>query len=198
MDNQIKTSFVPKKTLVQNPPAGSSIGLAAIVGFIILGVSLVLFAGVFAYNWFLADSINRPCNVDNGDQGCGLKESLAREERELDVDKVTRFANLDAKTKAAQGIVNNHISLLPLMAFLEDYTLHTIRFTDFEFSKDNEVKLSGQAKQYEDIAVQMKTFRNSGKVTSASFSNFNTEEDGNITFDLELSVDTSLFDYKIN
>ncbi len=196
MNTQPQTSFVPRKNLVQNRPLPISMGLVTLIGFVVLGTALVVFASVFGYRWFLIQSINRPCDA-SGDQGCGLVESLERERRDLDIDKVTRLANLDAKMKAAQGIVNGHISLIPLLALLEENTLHTIRFTGLEFSQSGSIKLKGIAKQYEDIAVQMRVLRDTGKVIAASFSNFSVK-DSDIAFDLELAINQELLKYQAN
>ena len=197
MDNQSKTSFIPKRSFAAgNQPLESSIGLMTLISFIVLASSLIIFAGAFGYQYYLANEINRPCNADGGDQGCGLRESLAREKRELDVTKVSRLANLDAKMKTAQSIVNNHTSVVPLLDMLESQTLHTIQFTSLNLNSDNEVSLSGITKSYEDIAVQLKAFQSLDDIKSASFSGFSTDEFGNVRFNLSLSINQNLFKYK--
>lgn len=197
MDNQSKTSFIPKRSFgASNQPLESSIGLMTLVSFIVLASSLIIFAGAFGYQYYLVNDINRPCAAAGGDQGCGLRESLAREKRELDVTKVSRLANLDAKMKTAQNIVKNHTSVVPLLDLLENQTLHSIQFTSLNLSPEGEVSLAGVTRSYEDIAVQLKVLQSVADVQNASFSGFGTDEFGNVRFNLSLGINQNLFKYK--
>ncbi len=197
MDYKEKTSsFIPKKSFaITNRQMESSIGLVSVVSFVILGVALVFFAGAYGYRYYLMDQINRPCGSE---QSCGLRESLAREKAELNFDKISRFASLDAKMKAARGVIGEHIDLIPLFNFLELSTLHNVRFTSLEFTRGKGLKLSGQARNYEDIAIQHRVFKSGGLVTGSSFSNFKVDEDQNIGFDLNMSIDESILKYKLD
>ena len=195
MEPQIKNSFIPRSTFTSARPVDNSIGLVNLVSFIILGVSLLLFALVFGYRFLLIDSLNRPCDSD---AECGLRESFTRELKGLDIAKVTRLVNVDTKLKTARGVVEGHISLLPLMVFLENYTLHSVRFTDFKFDEGNALTLSGFAKNYEDIAIQSKAFRQSEDVKSVVFSDFGKNEEGNIKFSVDLVINEAMLKYKNN
>lgn len=197
MPDGIQSSFIPKQNFTKNANAAAaqaSLGLFMLIGVVIFGLSLVAFAGAYGYQYILSDSINRPCQAGS-DQGCGLRESLEHDKRELQVDRIVRFARLDAKMKAASGIINNHATLLPLFDKIQELTLQTIRYTKFDFS-DKGISLEGVALGYEDIAVQLKAFKSSNLVSNAVFSGLGLDPKGNVTFKLALTVNRDLTSYR--
>lgn len=195
MEPQIKNSFIPRSTFTAPRPVENSIGLVNLIAFIVLGASLLLFAIVFGYRFILISSLNRPCGEANG---CGLRESFAREIKDLNIVKVTRLVNVDTKLKTARSVVENHISLLPLFVFLENHTLHSVRFTDLAFTRGGTLSLSGFAKNYEDIAIQSKAFRENQAIKNVVFSDFGQGESGNIKFTVDLTLSEELLKYKTN
>lgn len=172
----------------------ASLGILMLIGLVIFGISLIVFAGAYGYQYILAEEINRPCQ-SGSDQGCGLRESLEHDKRELQVERIIRFARLDAKMKAAAGIINSHDTLLPLFDLIQSLTLQTIRYTKFDFS-DKGILIEGVAVGYEDIAVQLKAFKESELVKSAVFSGLGLDQRGNVTFKLALSVDQDVLSYQ--
>jgi nitrate reductase NapE component len=197
MPEGIQSSFIPKQNFTNNANSAASrasLGLLMLIAMVIFGLSLVAFAGAYGYQYILSDSINRPCQAGS-DQGCGLRESLEHDKRELQVDRIVRFARLDAKMKAASGIINNHATLLPLFDKIQELTLQTIRYTKFDFS-DKGITLEGVALGYEDIAVQLKAFKSSDLVNNAVFSGLGLDPKGNITFKLALTVNKDLTSYQ--
>lgn len=197
MPEGIQSSFIPKQNFTRNATAAAaqaSLGLFMLIGMVIFGLSLVAFAGAYGYQYILSDSINRPCQAGS-DQGCGLRESLEHDKRELQVDRIVRFARLDAKMKAAAGIINSHDTLLPLFDKIQELTLQTIRYTKFDFS-DKGINLEGVALGYEDIAVQLKVLKSSKLINNAVFSNLGLDPKGNVTFKLALTVNKDLTSYQ--
>lgn len=196
MAPEIQTSFIPKQNLANNVARVSSqatMGIFMVVGMAIMAVSLLVFAGAYGYQYMLADSINRACEPNN-DQGCGLWASLERDKRELQVERIVRFSRLDAKMKTAAGIINSHVTMMPLLDTLEDLTLQTVRYTKLDLT-DKGIAIEGVAVGYEDIAVQLKSFKESGKIKSAVFSGLGLDQRGNVTFKLALAVDPKLLSY---
>ena len=196
MAPEIQTSFIPKQNMAASAARVSSqatLGLFMVVGMVIMALSLLVFAAAYGYQYILADSINRPC-VPGNDQGCGLRASLERDKRELQVERIVRFSRLDAKMKTAASIINNHTTMMPLLDTLEELTLQTIRYTKLDFT-DKGINIEGVALGYEDVAVQLKSFKESGKIKSAVFSGLGLDQRGNVTFKLALVVDPKLLSY---
>ncbi|MEX0918501.1 MAG: hypothetical protein WDZ85_00835 [Candidatus Paceibacterota bacterium] len=188
-------SFIPQKPDRSSRPIEAAVGLATVAGFIFLAIALVFFAGTYGYRYYLTLGINRSCDSE---RGCGLRESLAREKAQLDIERVSRLAAVDAKMKAAREVINNHTNTRPLFDFLEAHTLHNIRFTAFEFDQAEGIKLSGLAQSYEDIGVQWQVFKNSPVVTGTTFSKFGSDEDKRISFDLNLGIHNDFLKYRNN
>ncbi len=196
MAPEIQTSFIPKQNMSASMARVSSqatLGLFMVVGMVIMALSLAVFAGAYGYQYLLSDSINRAC-VPGNDQGCGLRASLERDKRELQVERIVRFSRLDAKMKTAAGIINSHVTMMPLLDTLENLTLQTVRYTKLDFT-DKGIAIEGMAIGYEDVAVQLKAFKESGKIKSAVFSGLGLDQRGNVTFKLALVVDPKLLSY---
>jgi len=196
MANQNQNSFIPKGSFTQgHSRMESSIGLVNLIAFVILGSVLFFSALVFLYHYWLVGQLNRPCDVE---PGCGLVEAFERESRNLDVSAVSRLVTLDFKMRSARSIINNHVTLVPLLNLLEEYTLHNVRFTSLEFSRPGDLRMAGVARSYEDIAIQSRAFRSSGHVNRVAFSGFSTDDAGNVRFNITLGLDESLLKYQSN
>ncbi len=195
MANQNQNSFIPKGSFSQSRSRmESSIGLINLIAFIVLGAVLLFSAGAFMYQYWLLNSLNRPCDSAGG---CGLAEEFNREMQDLDVSAVTRLVNLDSKMRSARSVVNNHITLVPLLNLVEQNTLHSVRFSNFEFSRSGgDLKMSGIARSYEDMALQSRIFRSAPGVRQVSFSGFGGDDQGNIRFNVSLTIDESILKYQ--
>lgn len=209
----LQTSFVPKHEAVSVAPAMGSTSGGSInknldrgfsffnaVAFIVFGLSLVVYAGAFGYQYFLLDQINRPCDA-NADTGCGLRETLANDKRELQINQIIRYAKLDTKMKVADSLINSHRSVVPLLDALQNYTLQNVKFDKLDISDKGVVTVDGLAVGYDDLAVQQKALLGA-QVTSgkslfkqADFSSISLNDKGNVMFKLTLAPDPSLFSF---
>lgn len=205
MDNRdIQSSFIPKQTLSTGPRViRQPIGLFLLLSLVVLIVALLFLGGAYAYRFFLTDEIDRPCPSESGSalEGCGLKASLERRRASLNSDSIARFETLDKQLRRATEIVNQHKTLLPVLRFLEDQTLRSVKYTSFN-QTGNIVDLKGVAKSYEGVALQSieleKELSNSRLVKDFVFSDVNADQAGNIGFTLKLTLDPILFSYVKN
>ena len=101
---------------------------------------------------------------------------------------------LDTKMKLASGVLNSHMSLVPLFDFLSTSTLKTVRYTKIETS-NNEVSLEGFASGYEDIAVESNVLNSMPEVSGVMFSDLNVDLKNNVTFKLKFKVNPFLLKY---
>jgi hypothetical protein len=196
MPNEIQSSFIPKQNLTKtvNRPT-MPVGLLTLVAFLILGVSVLMFAGAFAYKQLLYQEINRKCS-GSSDKGCGLVASIERERERLDYTLLTRFRRFDAKSKIAKEILDKHATLMPVFKLLNDTTLETIQYTKFTFTPAG-INLEGVASSYEDIALQSQVFGARNKeIKSFIFSGLDLDQRGNVVFKLLMTIDPAILSYR--
>lgn len=205
MDSKISTSFIPKTSI--NPGGLRSrrepVSIIVLISLLVLAVSIIYFAGVFAYRYVVYNEVNAPCQeVGNGNKKCGLKESLDLTVRELQLAKLADLKRLDAKLKNGAAVLNNHTTLKPFFVFLGQLTGQNIQYKKLQFSKNNKFELEGIAKSYEDIAYQQKVFANPEQgqkyISSFAFSDFDLDAKGNVVFKLTMTVDSKLLSYRDN
>ncbi|MEI6494469.1 MAG: hypothetical protein WCO03_00205 [bacterium] len=201
MDGGIQTSFIPKQEsfVKQSPKQVAPMGLFVIVSSIILAISLVFFAGAYAYKTIIYNEINSACGQANssGDQKCGLLSSVQIERQNLNPDRLMAYRRLDAKMKIAKDIIEKHNTFIPFFNVLATSTLKTVRYTKFEYNDKNGINLSGIASSYEDIAVQSKVFNQIKQIKSFMFSDLDLNDKGYVNFKLVLTLDPSIVSYKL-
>ncbi len=177
------------------PRRESTMGVFMLVSLLILGVSILTFAGAYAYQYILDLQINKPCAGDG--TACGLKATVEKTRSELGIEEISRYNRLDKKMKVAQSLIDSHTTLLPVFDMLERLTLHTVRFTKFQFD-GKEIELEGSAVGYTDLAAQLKVFEESNVIQSAVFSDLGLDQQGNVTFVLNMVPNSSLLTFSTN
>ncbi|MBI2482067.1 MAG: hypothetical protein HYV76_00645 [Candidatus Vogelbacteria bacterium] len=198
MEPSIQTSFIPKQPLRQAPiQAPERFGFLSSLAVIILIIVALFTAILYAYHWYLDGQINRACQVtaEGVPVGCGLKATLDRKEEELNKSTLQEYQRLDVKFKTARTLVDNHITMLPLLDFFNQSTLSTIRYKKLT-QTDEGLALEGVAARYEDIAIQAANFRTDKRVRSFTFSDFVLDNQNNVNFKLALSLDPRLLSYR--
>src|SRR3989344_680347 len=162
MDKEVQTSFIPKQVLsTGSRSTRQPVGLFLLLSIVVLIVALLFLGGAYAYRFKLTDDINRPCSSDSGDElaGCGLNASIAVRRESLDPDSIAGFELLDKQLRRASEILDQHKTLLPVLAFLEAQTLQSIKYTSFN-QTGTVLDLKGVAKSYEGVALQSIEFAN--------------------------------------
>lgn len=202
MDSKIPTSFIPKDSLRADlRPKREPVSIISIVALIIFTGSVLYLAGAYVYRYMVYKEINDPCPVSGTSGSCGLKESLAVETRDLQREKLEALKRLDTKLKNGLSILRRHVEIRPLFELLAQVTNQNIQYQRFEFNKTG-ITLSGVAKSYEDIAFQQKVFATDPeaqkKISNFSFSDFDANNKGQVSFKLTLVVDPSLLSYMKN
>lgn len=202
MDGQFETpSFIPKKPLATRSGSVLSFGgLFMFISVLIFVLSVGGYAGLYLYEKNVKLSIDR-LNKMLEDK---LKEQAVTEQ---DVHNLFNFNN---KIKIAKdllyldrannsGDVTQHTTLIPLLGFLKENTLKTVRFKDFKYSNiDNnkiEIRMSGEAKGYPSIAFQAEAFDVIGKLSNVVFTDLNLGPNNLVVFNMTASVDPSLVSY---
>lgn len=199
MENEFKTSFIPKQSLVQSPvPVREPISLVSTVCFLIMIISGLLAGGAYLYEKWLHNEINRECPSPSQTEtrGCGLIASLNKEREALDEGLLTEFKRLATKLNVATLLLSKHVTILPMLDLISDLTLETVRYTSFDYN-DTSIAITGVARSYEDIAVQSKVFDGEKMITGFIFSDLNLDGQGNVVFKLVINIDRRLLTYSL-
>jgi len=181
METGIKSSFIPQAPIT---PARTEIRRRGSFDFFIL-LSLVIFVasatlavGVFLYSQYLTTS---------------AKSKLAQLDRAkaaFEPALIQDLTRLDHRMRGADQVLGNHIAPTELFHLLEQLTLQTISFSDFDFNADGEgmsVTMQGLAQSVNSVALQADLLSKSGVITNPIFSNINRQT-GGVHFDLTAAV----------
>ncbi len=129
-----------------------------------------------------------------------MQGDLDKAKNRFEPSKISQLKVLDERLQSSSEILAKHIAISPIFDALQALTMKTIRYTNFgyDFGNDNTVliKMSGQSIGYYPIALQADLFTKNKNLIDPVFSNLSLDDKGNVTFDLEFSVDPSFVDYK--
>lgn len=195
MDQNFQTSFIPKKPIVkENETVSRPVGFLLVISLFILFTVLLATGGLYFYKRVVANNI------------VALQDNLNKAINRFEPAAITRLQVLSKRLDASTEILSKHITVVPIFDALEALTLKTIRYTKFSYTLGTEkntlvinVQMSGIAKGYMDIALQADLFTNKEigkKLIDPVFSNLTLDNNGNVLFDLNFSVDSDFVNYK--
>ncbi len=198
MESNIPQSFIPKESLAKSTRREvPMIGLFMLVSVLVLLIAIVFLGGSYAYAKFLRNQIEADCqdNVITSTDGCGLRARLERIRAGFQRELIEDFRRKDAKIKAAESVLDNHNTIVPVFKLLEDLTLPSVQYSGASYS-DNQITLSGRAKGYESIALQSDVFAASKDVETFLFSGLSPDAFGSVSFSLSLTIKPGITSYK--
>ncbi len=194
MEPKFGTSFIPKKTLAT--AAGtqkkgkrplSIVALFVIITFIMALGSVVLSVGLFLYQQVIETNISRKT------------DTLNRAQAAFEPALIQELVRIDSRINAAETILNQHITPSVLFEALEELTLKSVQFQNFNLSKagDNKINISmkGIANDFSGVALQAEVFGNSKLIRDPIFSNLNLNQNGGAVFSFSAFVDTSFINF---
>jgi hypothetical protein len=191
MDTRLRTSFIPKKTLILKSEAGGgrvSINLFLSFGMIVFFLMIALSAGVYLYKVVIQKKITQ--------EGAELEKARKAFEPSLIAD----VKRLDNRITTARIVLDNHIVALPIFDLLETLTLKTVRFTKFDYKNAKSgpptIQLDGEAKGYSSVALLSDSFAGDERIKNPAFSNLNLNETGGVKFSFQASLDPSMVVFK--
>ena len=191
MDQNFQTSFIPKRPMIEERATPArSVGVFTIISIFIFFTILLTSGGLYFYKGVLTKNLAK---MDN---------DLTLAHNRFEPSKIAQLQVLDKRLKAATEVLDNHVTISPIFKTLEGVTQRTVRYTKFNYNLDTEkgtkvsVKLSGMATGYRAIALQSDLFAKEKQFIDPVFSNLSLNNNGNVLFDLEFSVDPSFVDYK--
>lgn len=189
MDPQVQASFIPKKSLdvsVSNRSGGFG-GLVFLVSLLIFIASLVAAGGVFAYKQYLQTAITSKA------------KSLALAEGAYDPGTIEDLVRLDSRLIQAKALLNKHVAVTGIFAFLSTQTLPNVSFGSFDYSLGDDgsakISMTGIADSFATVALQSDQFGGNKLLKDVVFSGITADAVGHVTFSVSASVDKSVLSY---
>lgn len=178
-----KVSFIPKGSLVRETAflerrrPRSAIGFIAVLAFV---ASVGSYAGLYLYN----DSLEK--KVEAKTDEINLIQKKFSEAPQIDKAQVFR-----ARTKIASELLDSHTLVSPVLTFLSKYTLGSILYEKFSFTRGADgatVELLGEAPSYAALAYQGDVLRERTKELSRfDINNVSLTKFGTVSFVLSIT-----------
>ena len=192
MEQNFQTSFIPKKPMIEERAVASRpISFATVISVFIFFTAIVATGALYFYDGILTKNITQ------------MENDLNLAKNRFEPSKIVQLQVLDKRLRASDEILSKHIAISPIFKALQSITLKTISYTKFnyDFSDDSKnakiiVKMSGIAVGYRSVALQSDLFTTNKTLIDPVFSNLSLDDKGNVTFDLEFSVDPDFVNYK--
>jgi hypothetical protein len=192
MEQNFQTSFIPKKPMIEERATASQpVSLSTIISIFIFFTMLITTGGLYFYNEILNKNIIQ------------MENDLNLAKNRFEPSKIIQLQVLDKRLKASSEILSKHIATSPIFKALQSITMKTISYTKFgyDFNDDPKntkitVKMSGVALGYKSVALQSDLFATNKNLIDPVFSNLALDDKGNVTFDLEFSVDPDFVNYQ--
>ena len=190
MDKEFKTTFIPKKKLVEerkkqiiSPKNSSFISLLAGLLFVTAIVSII---GVYLYKLQVTNKVSTAV------------ASINRAEKAFEPSVIVELKKLDIRLRAATELLDKHVALSDFFASLGETTLPDIMFNDFNFTFNDdysEVAMSGEARGFLPIAQQSDLFEKNQYIINHIFSDFQITDTGFVSYSLTFSLNPELLSY---
>lgn len=181
----IPTSFVPHSSTGAAGRARADYGsVFGTIAYLILGVTLILAAGVFLYGRVLS---NTQATEDT---------KLAAAVKEIDPATVQGFVRLRDRLAEGQKLLNGHAAFSTFFSSLEKIIPASVRFSSIHLSfGDGGVPKfdgSGVAKSFNALAAASAAFAADGRIKGAIFSNISINKDSSVSFALSSTLDPKI------
>ena len=179
----IPTSFVPRLTSATvHRFSADSVSAFSIFAYGVLGVVLLLSAGLFVYDRVLASAL-----VER-------KAALEKSQKTIDLATVRSFVQLRDRLNSGTTLLANHVAFSNLFSIFDALLPSTVRLSSMHLSFDaaKKVKLdgSGTAKSFNALAAAATAFATDARFKEAIFSNMTVDKEKHtISFVLSATLD---------
>lgn len=179
-------SFIPKQA-TSRPIYEKETSISLIFSVTLLIISGLTFGGSYIYKKVLKN------NVDE------LKNTIEKSEIIPEQSLIDELKNTSEKIENAKTLIAKHKTFGPLFDILEESTLKSVRFLNFEYSiTDNkpQISMDGVAGSYSSLALQVDSFEENAGVKEVIVSNISIAEGGKINFSIKIIINPSVLIYK--
>ena len=157
-----------------------------------LGIILIVLTigGYFGLG-YLQEKTSR--NIEN------LKDQISRVKTDEERELKEKLFEKEGKIKDFSILLNGHQVSSSLFPFLGKICHPKVQFLSLDFSKSEKdylVQIPAQAESYEVLHQQILIFRDEKLIKDAEVSGISIGKEGRVNFDLNLSLDPSIFEFK--
>ncbi len=208
-----KISFIPKKPLARKiKKTTRPVSALLFLSFGIFFIVIASYGALYLYKSNLKEVLNEKT------------KELETERKKADPSGIVeKSKKIQTKINNAKELLDKHVALSRMFDLLEELTLNNIVLNGLTLEKENIdtsntdltneqaqntdisnfiIKTTGVASSYASLAYQSDVLKNEVKenrrVKSFSISNPSLDESGNISFDLEVSVNPAVLLYEIS
>lgn len=184
----VPTTFIPKKPLITKPPERKPIGIVYLIAIVLLLASVGLFGASYGYQFILKGQVER------------LTADLEKTQAAFEPRLLRELERADSRIEASEELLKKHITVLPVFDFFAANTLRGVRFKNFSYTYNSDtqkvdVRMNGEAKNFESIALQSDVFAASERLSDFFFTDLNPDASGRIIFNFSAKVDPLLVSY---
>lgn len=182
MENQSNTSFIPKARVpTSSRKSYNWTSMLFVFSFILFLLTVFLSGGVFFYNKYLTENIQKK------------KEYLNKSKEAFEPKLINEIKKLDTRIKVAEKILNSHTTPLLIFRELEANTLSSVSFNSFSYENTNDgnhiVSMNGSARKFNSLALQSELFGKMDIFKNPIFSGLGLGSKGNISFKFNSEID---------
>ncbi|HEY4515233.1 MAG TPA: hypothetical protein VJJ22_03705 [Candidatus Paceibacterota bacterium] len=184
--SSLRTSFIPKSNLSNPPRKKEGSSFITFISIAVLMVSLLGWLAAYGYKYMIAKDVQV------------LEQSITKARESFDPSLLKVFENLDRRLIAANGLLESHSKVLPIFDLLDRVTLKSVKYSYLGYVNNGiavSVKITGEAINFESIALLALEYNKSGKILNPIISNLGVLVDGKVTFNVAFNVDSSLVSY---
>lgn len=159
--------------------------------FFVFIAAVLISAGFFLYEGYLKKQIDV------------YVSSFEKMKSRIEPSSLSSLIATAGRIESAKKILAEHKSPSVLFEFLERDTIKNNFYSSFSLAAEesreksgvfrNRLTLRGVSKSYTDLAKQMNIFKSISYFNDINFSGFQLLEDGSVAYDINLTVEESLF-----
>jgi len=190
--NPPKVSFIPKAPLAYKQSFMASrrprsvSGILAIIAFV---ASIGAYAGLYFYESSLSTNIEA--------KNTEIKAAQSKLSRAPEIGEAKVFR---ARAELANELLSSHVVVSPIFEFLEQNTLTSVFYKDFNFKHSTDgwtLVLAGEAPGYSSVAYQMEVLRrnNTNKFIDFLIGDVMLTNTGTVTFNLTMTFSQNQLSY---
>lgn len=191
MEPKFQNSFIPKKTMGLTQNTGVSVkhpaNIFSVIAGIIFVIALLFSGGLFVYGKLLTNQIK------------DTEEKILAARGAYEPEKIKELIDIDKKMSSSINLLRNHVAVSEILFLLEDLTLKKMRFTSFDYTRNNNkptIDIAGDIQTYNALARQQESFASTEFIRNPTFTDFNLGDNGYISVKFSADIDQSLISYK--
>ncbi|MEI6810576.1 MAG: hypothetical protein WCK60_00825 [Candidatus Nomurabacteria bacterium] len=161
------------------------IGPLQIILYVIFGITVLITAVLFGYRQYLLSQIDYK------------KAALIDQDKDIKTINLTDMRYLSNRIKIVSQVLNEHTSVRTAFLILEKSIENPVTYRSFDLkrnllNKNYDLKVKAVAASYKAVAQQIDTLRSSefskDFITKVSYDGLNLDSNGNVDFNLNMSV----------